>query len=127
MSNSLELLGDGSDLLDAVLVGSQIALEGLVLLLEGLEVVELALAEVSALQHLLLAFGPVLVDVGLVLELLGEVLKTLQPEEHSKVLVPAAHRGSTGLHGTYLIISDSSQSSKAFSFTSRPFQALAMS
>lgn len=72
-------LGNGGDLLDPVLVGGQVALEGLVLLLEGLDLVEAALAEVLALQHLLFAPGPLLVDVSLVLELLGEVVQPLQP------------------------------------------------
>lgn len=50
---------------DAILVGSQIRLEGFVLLLECLQLVELALTEVLRLQHLLLAACPVLVSIGL--------------------------------------------------------------
>ena len=44
-----------------------------------LEVVELAVAEVLALQHLLLAARPFLVDVRLVVELLGQMVYSLQP------------------------------------------------
>lgn len=75
----LQFLGDGCDLLDSVLVGGEVRLEGFVLLLQSLDFVEAALAEVLRLQHLLFAAGPVLVDVGLVLELLSEMLEALQP------------------------------------------------
>ena len=78
-SNLLELLGDGSDLLDAILVSCEIALESLVLLLQSLQLVQLALSEVLAGEHLLFAAGPVLVGVGLVLELLSKMLETLKP------------------------------------------------
>ena len=61
------------------LVGSQVRLKGPLLLLKSLEFVELAVAEVLALQHLFLASGPAFMDVSLVLELLGKMLKTLQP------------------------------------------------
>lgn len=42
----LEFLGDGGDLFDTVLVGGQVALEGLVLLLERLELGQPARTEV---------------------------------------------------------------------------------
>lgn len=61
----LQLLGNGGNLFDAILVGGQIRLKGFVLLLEGLQLVELALTEVLGLQHLLLATCPVLVSIGL--------------------------------------------------------------
>lgn len=61
----LQLLGNGGDLLDAILVGGQVRLKGFVLLLQGLQLVELALAEVLRLQHLLLATRPVLVGISL--------------------------------------------------------------
>lgn len=61
----LQLLGNGGNLFDAILVGGQIRLKGFVLLLEGLQLVELALTEVLGLQHLFLATCPVLVSVGL--------------------------------------------------------------
>lgn len=60
-------------------MGSKIALKGLMLLLESLELIQLAVTEVAALEHLLLALGPGLVDLCLVLELLGQVLQPLQP------------------------------------------------
>lgn len=50
----LEFLCDGGDLLDAVLVRGEVGLEGLVLLLQRLDVVQLALPEVLRLQHLFL-------------------------------------------------------------------------
>jgi len=61
----LQFLGDGGDLLHAILVGGQVRLKGFVLLLQGLQLVELALAEVLRLQHFLLAARPVLVGIGL--------------------------------------------------------------
>lgn len=60
-------------------MGCKITLKGLVLLLESLEFVQLAVAEVLALEHLLLALGPALVDLRFVLELLGQMLQPLQP------------------------------------------------
>lgn len=78
-SNSLELLGNSGDLLHAVLMGGKIRLERLVLLLQGLELVELALPEVLRREHLLFTAGPVLMSVGLVLELLSQMLEPLEP------------------------------------------------
>lgn len=69
-------------------MGCKITLKGLVLLLESLEFVQLAVAEVLALEHLLLALGPALVDLCFVLELLGQMLQPLQP-----VGVEAVRRG----------------------------------
>lgn len=62
-------------------MGCKITLKGLVLLLQCLEFVQLAVTEVLALEHLLLALGPSLVDLCLVLELLGQMLQSLQPVE----------------------------------------------
>ena len=45
----------------------------------NLELVETTLLEVLRLQHLVLAVRPLLVDVALVLELLGEMVQSLQP------------------------------------------------
>lgn len=75
-SNLLEFPGDGGDLFHTILMSCQIAFERFVLLLESFELVETALPEIAALEHLLLAPGPFLVDVGLVLEFLGQMLKT---------------------------------------------------
>lgn len=71
-------MSDGGDLLDAVLVGRQVGLEGFVLLLQRLQFVEAALPEVLALQHLFLSAGPFFMGVGLVLEFLGQMLQALQ-------------------------------------------------
>ena len=60
-------------------MGRKITLKGLVLLLESLELIQLTVTEVTALEHLLLAMGPSLVDLCLVLELLGQVFQPLQP------------------------------------------------
>lgn len=53
----LELLGDGGDLLDAVLVRGQVALEGLVLADEGFDVGQRGRLVVLLLQQGLLAWG----------------------------------------------------------------------
>merc|ERR1719447_1734311 len=83
---SVELLGNGSNLLDAVLVGGQVGFESFVLLLHRLQLEDLAVLVVLRAEHLLLARSPCqdkkripcLVDVSLVLELLGQVLKPLK-------------------------------------------------
>ena len=67
------------------LVRSEIALESLVLLLERLEFVELRVPEVLRQKHLLLAGRPRHVDVGLVVELLGEMFETFQSGEQEKL------------------------------------------
>jgi hypothetical protein len=49
------------------------------LFLQSFQLIQLALPEVLALQHLLFASRPVLMDVGLVLELLSKMFQTFQP------------------------------------------------
>lgn len=61
------------------LVSCQVGFKGFVLLLESLELIEFTVTEVLALQHFLLTRRPGLVDLGLVLELLGQMFQTLQP------------------------------------------------
>ncbi len=80
----IQLLGDGGDLFNTILVRGQVGLEGLVLLLHGLQLEDLAVLVVGGAEHLLLARGPGLVDVGLVLELLGQMLQTLKAHELSE-------------------------------------------
>merc|ERR1712018_1119381 len=75
---SVELLGNGSNLLDTVLVGGQVGFESFVLLLHRLQLEDLAVLVVLRTEHLLLARSPCLVDVSLVLELLGQVLEPLK-------------------------------------------------
>merc|ERR550532_796287 len=68
---SVQLLGDGSYLLNSVLVGGQVRLKSFVLLLHRLQLKDLA---VLGRQHFLLAAGPSLVNVSLVLEFLSKML-----------------------------------------------------
>merc|ERR1719186_2238023 len=75
---SIQLLSNGSNLLNAVLVGGQIGFECLVLLLHCLQLKDLAVLVVLGAKHLLLAGSPRLVDVRLMLELLGQVLQPLK-------------------------------------------------
>ena len=63
-------------------MGSKIALEGLVLLLEGLELVKFAVPEVIAEEHVLLAGSPGLVNVCLVVELFGQMFQSLQSAQY---------------------------------------------
>ncbi len=77
--SSLEFLRNFSYLLNAVLMRSQVGLEGLVLLLQRLDVVELALPVVLFAQALLFSLGPILMDVALVFEFLHQVIQPFQP------------------------------------------------
>ena len=81
---SIELLSDGCDLLNAILVSCQIRLECFMLLLHGLQLEDLAVLVVLGGEHLLLATGPGLVNVRLVLELLGQVFQSLKPHQLSQ-------------------------------------------
>lgn len=74
----LELLSNSCDLLHAILMRREVRFEGLVLLLQSLEIVQLALPEVLRREHLLFTGGPVLVSVCLVLEFLRQMFQSLQ-------------------------------------------------
>jgi len=76
--DSLEFLCDRGDLLDAILMSREIRLEGLVLLLQGLELVQLALPEVLGREHLFLAGGPILMRIRLMFELLRQMFQSFQ-------------------------------------------------
>merc|ERR1712142_922131 len=100
----IEFLGDSCNLLNTILVSGEVRLEGLMFLLEGLELIKLAVTEVLALEHILLPAVHASWMSALCLNFLAR----------------CSRRSS-------LIISASSHSSKDFSQPSRFFQALATS
>merc|ERR1712142_198478 len=80
----IEFMGDSCNLFNTILVSGEVRLEGLMFLLEGLELIKLAVTEVLALEHILLASSPCLMDVSLVLEFFGKMFKTFKPHHFCK-------------------------------------------
>jgi hypothetical protein len=79
-------MSNSSNLFNSVLVGSEVRLKRFVFLFQSLQLVQLAMPEVLALQHFFFTLSPFFVDVCLVLEFLGQMFQTLKPIEKFKLL-----------------------------------------
>lgn len=77
----VQLLGDGRDLLDAILMRGMVALERQVFARERAQVVQRAVLQVGGLQQVGLAGRPFFVYVAFVFELLGQVIESLETRD----------------------------------------------